>query len=162
VDKAPLEKNVFNNLPAFQQIAPNERDEISHYLFSTVEDVKNEDVLKWWHEHKHVFPHLYRMALNYHTVPCKFQVCPFFFHTCRLTSKLGTSIEVEHVFSQGHLLLPYIRNRLSSESTCALLCLGDWCWRGLVKDGDIKPAALLPDITGEEPPLAIRWDSIDP
>lgn len=88
-------------------------------------------------------------------------VCSFFFHACILTSKLGTSVEVERVFSQGRLLLPYIRNRLSSESTRALLCLGDWCRRGFVKDGDIKAAALLPDVAGEEPPLAIGWDSID-
>jgi hypothetical protein len=49
---------------------------------------------------------------------------------------------VERVFSQGRLLLPYIRNRLSSKSMCALLCLGDWCRQGLVKDSNIKPAAL--------------------
>jgi hypothetical protein len=159
VDEAPLEKNLFDNLPAFRQIAPNERDKISHYLFSAVEDVKNEDVLMWWHEHKHVFPHLYRMALDYHSVPCKFVL--LFFLACILTSKLGTSVEVERVFSQGRLLLPYIRNRLSSESTRALLYLGDWCRRGFVKDGDIKSAALLPDVAGEEPPLAIGWDSIE-
>jgi hypothetical protein len=42
----------------------------------------------------------------------------------------------------------------------ALLCLGDWCRQGLVKDSNIKPAALLPDINGEEAPLATGWDSI--
>lgn len=67
---------------------------------------------------------------------------------------------MERVFSQGRLLLPYIRNRLSSESTRALLCLGDWSRRGLVKDADIKAAALLPDVSGEEPPLATGWDNI--
>jgi hAT family C-terminal dimerisation region len=35
------------------------------------EDVKNEDVLHWWYEHKHVYPNLSRMALDYHTIPCK-------------------------------------------------------------------------------------------
>ena len=72
----------------------------------------------------------------------------------------GTSVDVECVFSQGCLLLPYICNCLSSESTCALLCLGDWCQRSLVKDSNIKPTALLPDVAGEEPPLASGWDSI--
>src|SRR5882757_3298290 len=72
----------------------------------------------------------------------------------------GTFVDMEHVFSQGRLLLPYIHNRLSSESMRALLCLGDWCRCGLMKDSNIKSASLLPDVTGEEPPLASGWDSI--
>jgi hypothetical protein len=75
-------------------------------------------------------------------------------------TRAGTSVDVERVFSQGRLLLPYIRNRLSSESTRALLCLGNWSLRGYVKDNDIKAAALLPDVNGEEPPLASGWDDI--
>jgi hypothetical protein len=47
-------------------------DEFSRYFATLPEDVKNEDVLKWWHEHKHVYPRLYRMAVDYHTVPCKY------------------------------------------------------------------------------------------
>jgi hypothetical protein len=54
---------------------------------------------------------------------------------------------MERVFSQGRLLLPYIRNRLSSESTRALLCLGDWCRRGIVKDSNIKPTALVTSLS---------------
>ena len=72
----------------------------------------------------------------------------------------ATSVAVERVFSQGRLLLPYVRNRLSSESTRALLCLGDWSPRGLVKDSDIKGAALLPDVAGEESDLEDGWDAI--
>jgi hypothetical protein len=67
---------------------------------------------------------------------------------------------VKRVFSQGRLLLPYVRNRLSSESTRALLCLGDWSRLGIVKDTDIKPAALLPDVNGNEPPIVAGWDDI--
>src|SRR6267154_4146426 len=78
----------------------------------------------------------------------------FFFSLMYGTILTGTSVDVECVFSQGCLLLPYICNCLSSESTCALLCLGDWCQRSLVKDSNIKPTALLPDVAGEEPPLA--------
>jgi hypothetical protein len=74
--------------------------------------------------------------------------------------RAGTSVDVERVFSQGRLLLPYIRNRLSSESTRALLCLGDWSRHGLVKDADIKAAAILPDVNGQEPPLVAGWDDI--
>jgi hypothetical protein len=50
---------------------------------------------------------------------------------------------------------------MSSETTRALLCLGDWSKRGFVKDADLKAAALLPDISGEEPPLASGWDKIE-
>lgn len=67
---------------------------------------------------------------------------------------------MERVFSQGRLLLPYIRNRLSSESTRALLCIGDWSRHGLVKYGDLKAAAILPDVNGQEPPLPSGWDNI--
>ena len=67
---------------------------------------------------------------------------------------------VERVFSQGRLLLPYVRNRLSAESTRALLCLGEWSLRGLVKDKDVKLAAKLPDVD-EESDLGEDWDRID-
>jgi hypothetical protein len=74
---------------------------------------------------------------------------------------VGTSIDVEQVFSQGCMLFPYARNCLSSESTHALLCIGDWSRRcNLVRYSDIKAAALLPDVNGEEPELAIGWDKI--
>ena len=62
----------------------------------------------------------------------------------------GSSVGVEHVFSQGRLVLPYVHNCLTSESTHALVCLGDWSTRGLVKDYDIKTAAILPDVLGEQ------------
>jgi hypothetical protein len=55
-------------------------DELARYLASMPEDVKNEDVLKWWYEHKHVYPNLHRMALDYHTVPCKFPVSLSFWY----------------------------------------------------------------------------------
>jgi hypothetical protein len=67
---------------------------------------------------------------------------------------------VERVFSHGRILLPHTRNRLSSESTRALLCVGDWTRRGFVKDKDIKCAALLPDVVDEEAPLEKDWDRI--
>jgi hypothetical protein len=67
----PKAKNLFDNLPAFRTISFGEQDELMHYLSTVPEDVKNEGVLKWWYEHKHVYPHLYRMALDYHTIPCK-------------------------------------------------------------------------------------------
>jgi hypothetical protein len=67
---------------------------------------------------------------------------------------------VERVFSQGRLLLPHVRNRLSSELTRALLCIGDWSRQGLLKDVVIKTAAVLPDLARYEPPLPPDWDAI--
>ena len=85
-------------------------------------------------------------------------------HLTTLTNLLilytGSSVDVERVFSQGRLLLPYVRNRLSSASTRALLCIGDWSRRGLLKDAVIKTAALLPDLARYEPPLPNDWDTI--
>jgi hypothetical protein len=46
----------------------------------------------------------------------------------------ATSTEVERVFSRGRLLLPYVRNRLSAQSTRALLCLGYWSKAGFVDE----------------------------
>jgi hypothetical protein len=43
---------------------------------------------------------------------------------------------------------------------CTLLCLGDWSQLSLVKDANIKPAALLPDINGDKPPIVAGWDNI--
>jgi len=54
-------------------------------------------------------------------------------------------VDVERVFSKGRLLLSHVRNRLSAESTQALLCLGNWSKAGLVKKEDIQAAAQLPD-----------------
>jgi hypothetical protein len=67
---------------------------------------------------------------------------------------------MEQVFSQGHLLLSYVHNHLSSESTCILLCLDDWSQLGLVKDANIKPTALLPNINSNEPSIVAGWDDI--
>jgi hypothetical protein len=67
---------------------------------------------------------------------------------------------VERVFSQGRLLLPHVHNCLSSESTRALLCIGDWSRQGLLKDAVIKTAAILPDLARYEPPLPPDWDVI--
>ncbi|KIM60353.1 hypothetical protein SCLCIDRAFT_124557, partial [Scleroderma citrinum Foug A] len=65
------------------------------------------------------YPCLSRMALNYLTIP-------------------ATSINIERLFSKGRILLPHLRNRLSSQSIRALLCLGSWSHLGLVKDKDIR------------------------
>ena len=66
----------------------------------------------------------------------------------------GSSVDVEQVFSQGQLILPYICNWLWSKSTHALLHLGNWSQGSLVINSDIKAAAILPDVHSYKPPLA--------
>jgi hypothetical protein len=133
-----------------------------HYLCTKPEDVQNEDLLRWWYNHQRQYPHLFHMALDYHSIPCECQNVttfvlvlishPFF-------TTIGSSVGVERVFSQGCLVLPYVHNHLSSESTCALLCLSDWSACRLVKDCHIKTAAALPDIKElVEPEFQQGWE----
>jgi hypothetical protein len=68
----PSPKNVFDDLPAYRKIQYGQLDELACYMYSPPEEVRNEDVLNWWYEHKNVYPLLHRMALDYHTIPCKF------------------------------------------------------------------------------------------
>jgi hypothetical protein len=66
-------KNIFDNLPAL--LAPKKsalRDDLDRFLSTDPEDVT--DALLWWYEHKHVYPHLYRMALDYLSIPGKFSI----------------------------------------------------------------------------------------
>ncbi|KIK17898.1 hypothetical protein PISMIDRAFT_80385, partial [Pisolithus microcarpus 441] len=50
------------------------------------------------------YPRLSCMALDYLSIP-------------------ATSIDVERLFSKGRVFLPYLRNRMSSQTTHALMCL---------------------------------------
>ena len=66
-------------------------------------------------------------------------------------SFLATSVDVEHVFSKGRLILSYIHNYLSVDSTWAILCLRAWIRLDLISKEDIQMAAKLPDVKkGEE------------
>ncbi|KDR70620.1 hypothetical protein GALMADRAFT_76041, partial [Galerina marginata CBS 339.88] len=49
---------------------------------------------------------------------------------------------------------------LSVQSTRALLCLGVWSLLGYVKDSDVKAAAVLPEVDGDEQELPDNWDAI--
>ena len=73
---------------------------------------------------------------------------------------LVTSTDVECVFSQGRIVLSHIQNRLSVQSTCALLCLGNWSLLGYVKDKDITAITVPPEVVGSEK-LEEGWDAID-
>ena len=71
---------------------------------------------------------------------------------------LATSVDVERVFSKGHLVLSHVRNRLTVESSWALLCLGAWSKLGLVSSDDIKTAASLPDAEEGEEDIIDEFD----
>ncbi|KIM68455.1 hypothetical protein SCLCIDRAFT_105925, partial [Scleroderma citrinum Foug A] len=86
---------------------------------------------------------LSRMALDYLTIP-------------------ATSVDVERLFSKGRMVLPYLRNHLSTQSTHALLCLGQWSKLGLVKDDDLHKVTYGElELDGEnDVKLPEGWDKI--
>lgn len=60
--------NMFDELPALSAPAPADlQDELDRYLSTDPEKVT--DVCAWWYERWTVYPHLYRMALDYLTIP---------------------------------------------------------------------------------------------
>ncbi|KAF5356700.1 hypothetical protein D9758_013728 [Tetrapyrgos nigripes] len=125
----PSKRNQFDDLPALKAPRPdNLSDELDRYLKSDVEKVK--DVVEWWHGRKKSYPVLHRMALDYLTIP-------------------ATSTDVERIFSRSRFLLPYVRNRLSAETTRALMCLSQWSLLGLIDDNDVVEVSKLPEIEVE-------------
>ena len=72
----------------------------------------------------------------------------------------ATSVDVERVFSCSRILLSHVRNRLSAQTTRALMCLGTWSLMGYIKDNDIKAVTVIPEVEGEEEELADSWDAI--
>ena len=73
-----------------------------------------------------------------------------------------TSINVKHVFSQGHLLLLHVHSWLSIQLTCALLCLGQWNALNLVKDSDVKASLTNDEVDeGEQVDMLQEgWDTV--
>ena len=69
-----------------------------------------------------------------------------FIHSNLTCCVVAMSVDVEWVFSRGRLILSHTRSWLSVSSTRALLCLGSWCLRGLVKDEDVTTVALLDEV----------------
>ena len=97
------------------------------------------------------------------------QVClhNIFFHV-NLFLLVATSVDVERLFSRGHVLLSHNCNRLSSQTTRALLCLGDWSHLGLVNSDNVHKVSLLDDVApmdGSSEPTEVElpdgWDAID-
>jgi hypothetical protein len=72
---------------------------------------------------------------------------------------VATSVDVECVFSRGRLLLSHVRSRLAAQSTCSLLCVGNWSLCGFIKDSDVEVAAMMHNIYEDEE-LEEGWDTI--
>ena len=70
---------------------------------------------------------------------------------------IASSIAVERVFSKGRLIMSHIQNRLSADSSRALMCLGAWTRAGYVETADLKHAASLPDAKDDEPWPEDNW-----
>lgn len=102
-------------------------NELDRYLGSR--RVKNvQDPLKWWYDHRDVYPCLWRMARDYLTVPGMYSVSSF--HIYKLTFLPASSVAVECVFSKGRLLLPHVRNQLSAiGASWATSRIQIWLWR---------------------------------
>jgi hypothetical protein len=91
---------MFDNIPSYR-LSIHTIDKVSHYLYIEPEDISNDDLLGWWHNYHCQYPHLYWMALDYHTIPCKYWNCHISTHANLLhfLTTTGSSVGMEHVFS---------------------------------------------------------------
>jgi hypothetical protein len=73
----------------------------------------------------------------------------------------ATSVDVERAFSRGRILLSHVRNRLSTQTTRALMCVGAWYDAGYVKTRDIRTVTVLPEVISDEGVVLVEsWDAI--
>ena len=74
----------------------------------------------------------------------------------------ATSVDVERVFSCGRILLSYLYNRMSAQTTRSLMCLQAWSLLGYVKNKDVLSVTRLPETEGDDDKdLEDGWDDID-
>ncbi|KAF4610550.1 hypothetical protein D9613_006531 [Agrocybe pediades] len=102
--------NIFYNLPSLAPPTASElRDELDQYLSTDPENVK--DALLWWHEKRHTFPKLSRMALDYLSVPV-YHHAPtrppattnvMFSETCKLGQGASGTIKMAHHKFSGNV-----------------------------------------------------------
>lgn len=104
-------------------------DELNHYLADNC--VPMEDPLWWWVMNWKVYPNLSKLAISVHLIPGAY--FDLFFQSFSQSSFLASSLSIECTFSHGHILIPHLRNRLHSETVCALMCFGDWSLRTLAQ-----------------------------
>ena len=133
--------NRFDNLPSLAPLCSIQAsNELKRYLDNEPEDIK--DPIMWWYERQASYPPLSRMALDYLAIPGKCLVSPHILFPV-WWGLLATSIEVEQLFSRGHLVISHVRSRLSVQGSRALMCLGVWSRLGLIKSTDIKTVSVL-------------------
>jgi len=123
-----ISQNIFDDLPAFKKRSKTMAtlDELKLYLSTPPEVVLHP--LRWWYEKRLVYPRLYRMALDYLSIP-------------------ATSVEAKRLLSRGRGVLcggPSFK----FQSTRALLCLGSWSILGLVHDEDVMAVSRLDEVQG--------------
>jgi hypothetical protein len=145
-DPPPCARDL-NNMPAL--VPPKSTDlgdELERYLNTDIEDVP--DPIAWWHEHCTVYPHLSDIALDYLIIPGESMPALLygFILTCFFITLTATSVNIEHLFSKGYLLLSHVHSCLMFQSTQALLCLGYWSCLNLIKTEDIIKISSLLDV----------------
>jgi hypothetical protein len=152
--------NIFDDLPALTTPKTTDlHDELARYLNTDPEQVK--DFFYGGMSTKPCTP----ASLVWHSIILQFQVrlsglIPLLPLILIVDYETATSTDVECVFSQGRILLSHIRNRLSSQSTRALMCLGNWSRLGYVRDKDILAITVEPEVEGDEEELPQGWDAI--
>ena len=75
--------------------------------------------------------------------------------------RLATSVNVEHIFSKGQILLSHLCSRHLVQLMHALICVRAWSLMGYMKDNDIKAVTGLPEVDGDEEDLEDNWDMIE-
>jgi hypothetical protein len=155
--KQETSDNIFDNLPSKKKARHSASpDELARYLAAPTVDV--DDPIVWWIENATLYPRLSRMALDYLTIPGTSPSCPLF--SVLISNSPATSTDVERVFSRGRILLSHIRNRLSAQSTRAIICLGSWSLLGLIHDTDIFNVTKLPEEPADPELEADEWEAV--
>lgn len=136
------------------------RDELDKYFGSDLEIVKG-DVLAWWADRREQYPALSRMAIDYLSIPGELWTLAS--RLMRITNLhetliLATSVDVERVFSKGRIAVNHLRNRLSAQSTRAILCLNSWYHADIVKAVDLNKATADPGVEGDSEFYEEDWD----
>lgn len=101
------------------------------------------------------------MALDYLSIPGKPSPSQsLFLGTYEALS--ATSVDVERCFSRGRIILNHLRNRLSAQTTRALMCLNYWSRVGLIRDRDVlKVVSETDTVVGDiDLDLEEGWDAI--
>ena len=79
-----------------------------------------------------------------------------------MPSNPATLVDVEWLFSRRRLILSHVQNRLSAQTTRAILCVGEWSLLELVKPEDARKVSELEDIDGDDDvELGWGWDNIN-